>query len=228
MKADTDKDMNIKNNKDRDRMYRRFSDEQKNLFHSIHDHIFTFCEAVAGSGKTLVSVAAMLDLIANEQINSIIYIQKVSQRFLQNGFLPGTMEEKTDALWLPFYDAMESLGYQPESVDKMITNGYLLLATDSNLRGVNFRKVGVIMDECESMDEETLRLIFTRCHDNCHIVMLGDRRQKDNKGRNDDFVFYGNYLAHQPFGNSIQLTRNFRGKFSQTAEMYKKEYDTDE
>ena len=78
MRIDSDKDIRIKNNKDRDRVYTMFSGEQKTMFHAIQDNIFTFCEATAGSGKTLVSVASMLDLYANGEINGIIYIQKVS------------------------------------------------------------------------------------------------------------------------------------------------------
>ena len=215
-----DKDIRIKNNKDRDRVYARFSSEQKEMFHAIQDHVFTFCEATAGSGKTLVSVASMLDLLANEEISRIIYIQKVSQRFLQNGFLPGTMEEKTADLITPFYDAMATLGYQPESVDKMIDVGLISVVTDSCLRGINFENVGVIVEEAENMDEETLRLIFTRCHDNCFVVMIGDRKQKDNKGDNQDFLYYGRYLARLDIGCHVRLTKNFRGKFSQSAECF--------
>lgn len=222
MRIDSDKDIRIKNNKDRDRVYSKFSSEQKEMFHAIQDHVFTFCEATAGSGKTLVSVASMLDLFANGKITGIIYIQKVSQRFLQNGFLPGTMEEKTADLMTPFYESMATLGYQPESVDKMVANGIISIITDSCLRGVNFENKGVILEEAENMDEETLRLILTRCHDDCFVVMIGDRRQKDNKGSNIDFLYYGRYLARLSNCCSVRLTRNFRGRFSQAAESFDK------
>jgi phosphate starvation-inducible protein PhoH len=222
MNIRNDKDFNLKNNKDRDRLYSGFTDEQKTLFHSIQDNVFTFCESNAGTGKTLVSVASMLDMLANDQINRIVYIQKVSQRYLQNGYRPGTIEQKTDGLWQPFYDAMISLGYSPETVDLMISNGLIMLTTDSDLRGVNFEKVGLIVDEAENCDHETLCLIFTRCHDNCHIAMIGDSKQKDNKGkgRNTEFVAYGNYPTEPSFGNKCQLTKNFRGKFSSYAENF--------
>lgn len=220
VRTDKDKEFSLKNNKDRDRVYKKFSDEQKNLFDSVHKYIFTFCEANAGTGKTLTVIAAMLDLLANEEINKIIYIQSVSQRFLQNGFLPGTIEEKTEALWQPFYDAMLTLGYIPSTVDMMINNGLILLTTDSNLRGVNFEKAGVITEEAENMRHETLKLIYTRCHDDCHICSIGDSKQKDNKGSNNDFILYGDYLASAPFGNKCYLTKNFRGKFSQYAENF--------
>lgn len=219
MKNDKDIYSSLKNNKERDRVYKRFSDEQKSFFSSIKDNIFTFCEATSGSGKTLVSVASMLDMLANDEINSIVYIQKPSQRALSQGFLPGTLEEKSNILWEPFYEAMIVLGFQPEAVDVLSNNGLISLSTDCALRGINFDKIGVILDEAENMDTETLKLIFTRCHDNSHVVMIGDRKQRDNRGQHsEDFVRYGDYLSDKPFGNKCFLTRNFRGKFSQAAE----------
>lgn len=219
MKNDKDIYSSLKNNKERDRVYKRFSDEQKSFFSSIKDNIFTFCEATSGSGKTLVSVASMLDMLANDEINSIVYIQKPSQRALSQGFLPGTLEEKSNILWEPFYEAMIVLGFQPEAVDVLSNNGLISLSTDCALRGINFDRIGVILDEAENMDTETLKLIFTRCHDNSHVVMIGDRKQRDNRGQHsEDFVRYGDYLSDKPFGNKCFLTRNFRGKFSQAAE----------
>ena len=220
MRFDNDKEISLKNSKDRDRFYSKMSEEQKLFFHSIKENIFTFCEANAGTGKSHVSVAAMIDLLANGEINRVIYIQKVSSRALEYGFLPGTLEEKTESLWTPFYDAMLTLGYLPEIVGRMRQQELIYLTTDATLRGVNFENAGIIIDEVENCDEETLRLIFTRCHDSCHVVMIGDVKQKDNRGRNDDFVRYGDYLANSKLGNKCYLTKNYRGKFSQLAENY--------
>ena len=215
-----DKGFDLKNNKDRDRMYSRFSIEQKDMFESIKKNIFTFCEACAGAGKTLVSVASMVDMLANDEISKIVYMQKVSQRYLQHGFLPGNIEEKTEALWQPFYDAMLTLGYTPYDVDNMIENGMIVLTTDSTLRGINLKNVGLIIDEAQNCDHETLTLVFTRCDDDCHVVLLGDLKQKDNKGRNNVFVEYGNYLTNFRSGNKCCLTKNYRGDFSQYAEQF--------
>ena len=212
------REVRLKNNKERDRFYNDMTFEQQVLFNSIKDRVFTFCEARAGSGKTVVTMAAMIDMLANGEIAKIVYIQKVSQRFLQNGFLPGTIEEKTNSLWTPVYDAMLRLGYLPSDVDELRQTDRLFLVTDSTLRGVNFEDAGVIIDEAENCDTETLKLIFTRVHDNCHVAMIGDSLQKDNRGNHNlDFVRYGNYLAEH-IGMKVELTKNFRGRFSQLAE----------
>ena len=217
-------EFSLETNKDRERFYKKMDKDQLTLFNSIQDNIFTFCEAKAGTGKTLISVNSLLHLLFLGEINHIIYLQKCSQRYLNTGFLPGTIEEKTDALWTPFYEAMATLGYQPQKVDKFIEQESIILTTDFNLRGINFEKCGIIIDEAENLDTETLKLIFTRCHDDCHVVLLGDRLQKDNKGNhNQDFVEYGDYLANSSIGNKCYLTKNYRGKFSQLAEEFKEE-----
>lgn len=219
MKSKT-RSVQLENHKTRDRFYNEMTDEQHAMFDAIQNNIFVFCEAKAGSGKTVTALAAMVDLLAQGEIRRIVYIQKVSQRFLQNGFLPGTIEEKTDSLWSPVYDAMLRLGYLPSEVDAMRDNSQLVLTTDSTLRGVNFGNVGVVIDEAENCDVETLKLILTRVHDDCHVAMIGDSLQKDNHGKhNMDFVAYGDYMISH-VGVKVALTRNFRGKFSRIAEEF--------
>ena len=138
----------VENNKDRDRFYSIMSDEQIALFDSIHKNIFTFCEATSGSGKTICSVAAMLSLLERGEINKIVYIQKPSERYLSQGYLPGTMEEKSQFLFLPFYDAMHDLGFFDSAIEQGIIDGTISLITDCALRGVNLEKAGIIVDEC--------------------------------------------------------------------------------
>ena len=170
--------------------------------------------------NTIVAVAAMLSLLERGEINKIVYIQKPSERYLSQGYLPGTMEEKSQFLFLPFYDAMHDLGFFDSAIEQGIIDGTLNLITDCALRGVNLEKAGIIIDEAENMNLHTLKLIFTRCHDNCHIALLGDRYQKDNRGDNSKFVKYGEYLAEKSFGSKVELTKNFRGKFSKAAEAF--------
>ena len=96
-------------NKDRDRFYKRMSNEQHVMFDSILEVPFTFVEAKAGSGKTTVAFAAGIDMLANGVISKIIYIIKPSKRSYANGYLPGDLEQKTAQLYYAAYDALEVL-----------------------------------------------------------------------------------------------------------------------
>ena len=111
-------DFSLTPNKDRDRFYGKLDKDQLRLFDSIQKNIFTFCEATSGSGKTTVSVLAMLGLLEKGEIDKIVYIQKPSERYLSQGYLPGSMEEKAQFIFLPFYDAMHELGFFDSAIEQ--------------------------------------------------------------------------------------------------------------
>ena len=205
--------------KERNRFYKKMNDEQKELFHSIQDNIFTFCEAKSGTGKTTVSVASAIDLLYQGKVSKVIYIQTCSARFLDLGFLPGTLEEKTSNLYIALYDALTELGFGEKEIEEMTSNGQLITMTDNALRGCNLEDAAIILDETQNCGYHTLKLILTRIHDNCHVVMLGDHYQKDQKGDNKVFIGYGEYLA-QKIGKKVELIKNYRGRLSNLAEDY--------
>ena len=134
--------------KERNRFYKKMNDEQKELFHSIQDNIFTFCEAKSGTGKTTVSVASAIDLLYQGKVSKVIYIQTCSARFLDLGFLPGTLEEKTSNLYIALYDALTELGFGEKEIEEMMNNNQLITMTDNALRGCNLEDAAIVMDEC--------------------------------------------------------------------------------
>lgn len=221
MKTFRDKDsIDLKNSKDRDRMYSRFDDHQKSLFRSIQENVFTYCEAVTGSGKTTVATAALLDMLANGEIDKIVYIRVADDRAQSLGYLPGYLDEKCSMYMEPFYEALETLGLQPEAIKILESQGVLQTTLDTTLRGVNIERAGAIVDEIQNADLDTLKLIFTRMHDDVHTVAIGDGKQKDNKRSSDQYKLYCEFLAASPMGNKCELVRDYRGKFSRLAESF--------
>lgn len=212
--------IDLKNSKDRDRMYSRFDEYQKNFFQSVQNNVFTFCEATTGSGKTTVATAALLDLLANGVINKIVYARVADDRAQSIGYYPGTLEEKTSVYWHPFYEALETLGIQSEMIRLMENQGMIETTLDITMRGTNIEKAGVIIDEIQNADNDTLKLVFTRCHDDVHIAAIGDGKQRDQKNPKKDYLGYCKYLAGTSMGNECRLVHNFRGKFSRLAEEY--------
>jgi phosphate starvation-inducible protein PhoH len=219
------KEVNLKESKDRDRQYTKFDENQKQLFKSIKDNIFTFCSATSGSGKTLVSLASMVDLLANNEIDKIIYCRLVSRRDLKVGFLPGSLEEKSYIMWQPAYDSFLTLGIQPEAVDSLREQELLYFSTDVGMRGVNFERCGIIIDEGQNCEFSDLKLILTRAHDSCKICLCGDVKQNDNNKNSSAFIQYGEYLSSAPFGNKCELVNNYRGKLSRWAEDFEMRKD---
>ena len=216
-----DKDsINLKNLSERDTMYNHFDKQQKDFFHSIQDNIFTYCEATSGSGKTITATAAMLDLLANGNIDHIVYVRYADDRSKSIGYFPGTLEEKTCIYWAPLYDALEELGFTPEMIQLMENEEMLQESLDISMRGINLKRCGVIVDEVQNFEVEDLRLVFTRNHDSNHIAAIGDGRQKDNKKASDSYKAYCEYLANSSIGKKVELVNNYRGLFSKLAENY--------
>lgn len=213
-------EFSLKDVRERDDMYNRFDAKQRTYFHAIKEHVFTFCEATTGSGKTTVSIAAALDLLANGEADRIVYVRTPDDRSLRLGFQPGTLEEKCVIYWGPLCDALLALGITPDMAAQMVNLGLLVETTDISLRGVNFSRAVVVFDEIQNADVETMRTVFTRCHENCHIVATGDRKQHDNKKSDDEFYEYCMFLAESAMGNKCELTHNYRGAFSRLAESY--------
>ena len=212
--------IDLKNSKDRDRMYSRFDDYQKDFFKSIQENVFTFCEATTGSGKTTVATAALLDMLANGEINKIIYVRVADDRSQSIGYYPGTLEEKTAMYWEPFFEALETLGLQREAIQFMESQDMIQTTLDITLRGTNMEKAGIIFDEIQNADFDTLKLVFTRCHDDVHIAAIGDGKQKDQKEASSVYKGYCDFLAASPMGHKCELVKNWRGKFSKLAENY--------
>ena len=68
-----------------------------------------FCNAKAGSGKTLVAVGAANLLVQYERFDSIIYIMSPYGERKQ-GWLPGTITEKSSVYFEAFYQALAECG----------------------------------------------------------------------------------------------------------------------
>lgn len=205
---------------DRERMYSRFDEHQRALFHSIQENVFTFCEAVTGSGKTTVSVAAMLDMLVNGTIDRIVYVRVADDRSQSIGYYPGTLEEKTDIYWEPFMEALKEMGIAPFMAQQMVTQNQLTMSLDITMRGINLKRAGVIVDEVQNASYDDLKLIYTRCHDDVHVAAIGDGRQRDNKQQDDEWREYCDYLAGTKLGNKCELLKDYRGEFSRLAEEY--------
>ena len=216
-------EFDLRNSTDRDRMYKRYSDEQLAFFHAISDKLFVGCNACAGAGKTLVSLHCAIELLAQSKVSSVIYVRVPSDRDKKLGYLPGTLEEKCGKLWGPAYDALLTLGIPNYALETLQNEQKIILSSDIGLRGCNLENAVAIIDEAQNADVESLRLILTRFKDDSHVVLIGDSLQNDNRVHRNDFQDYCDYMCEPQWAAKVTLTRNYRGKLSRYAENYRRE-----
>lgn len=144
----------------------------------------------AGTGKTLLSVAAALQQAtgARARYRKIIYIRNVHTVGKELGFLPGNVNDKIGPLMGPLFD---SVGFfeRIKDADRLVgweDSSKIQMLPSAFVRGRTFRKAFVIVDETQNMTTHELKTILTRLDDDSKIVLLGDVDQADIKLKPED------------------------------------------
>lgn len=157
---------------------------QKLLFKSIKENLITFAVGSAGSGKTLISVNRCLDEFIKGNYEKMIFTRPCIEANGENlGFLPGNLNEKIYPYMMPVFDFLgDYIDYK--QIEMMIKEGYIQTLPLAYMRGCTFRNSFVIGDEFQNTKPEQVKMFLTRIGENCKIVITGDPRQSDIKGRN--------------------------------------------
>ena len=204
-------------------------DEEQQIFRDAiwnKDKLIVFCNARAGTGKTTIATATADLLVKYGLYKGIVYIASPYGEGKQ-GFLPGSITEKSEVYFEPFYQAIERCGINPFTAicnDTMVAEkygtGYIKCLTHTYLRGTNFHEMVIILDETQNYDFNSLKKTLTRMSDDCKIIVIGHDKQKDTEDNSNGFV---RYMQH--FGNSgdervaiCKLTHNYRGWISSFAD----------
>ena len=185
-----------------------------------------FVDAKAGSGKTFVSFATANLLYEYGLYDGIIYIVSPYGESKQ-GFLPGSITEKSEVYFEPLYQAIVKCNLFPMKVicdESMMSedkgSGYVKCLTHTYLRGTNFENKVIILDETQNYNFADLKKTLTRINDNCKVIVIGHTMQKDTYDTTDAFQRYIRYYEsmHSEKVAICKLTKNYRGWISETAD----------
>lgn len=204
-------------------------EHQKNFVDNIWnpEKLIIMCDSVAGSGKTQMSFAVANLLYEYGRYDGIIYIVSAYGEGKQ-GFLPGDITEKSEVYFEPLYQAMIKCGvvpYQAIYDDSMTaqnknSSGYVKAMTDTYTRGTNFENKVIIIDEAQNCDFKQMKKILTRIADNCKVIVIGHRKQRDTEDRSNAFERYLDYYRSLDDDRVAicSLVKNYRGWISQSAD----------
>lgn len=215
----------------------KLDEDQLNFVNSILDPEVNiiFCDAAAGSGKTTLALACATTLVTNdpEHYTGVAYIAAPVQE-KQQGFLPGTLEEKSSVYFEPLYQAMETLDIPQTSLisesnmyNVKNQSAYIKAMPHTYLRGTNFEKCVVIVDEAANFYTDELKKVLTRMHDTCKVIVIGHHGQIDlyKYPERSGFVKYLNWFKVMPTARICKLTHNYRGMISTFADQMPNDYD---
>ena len=185
------------------------SEEQRDAKSQILHHPFNFILGKAGSGKTLVAVQIALDSFFKREVNKIV-ITRPTVSNEDNGFLPGSLEEKMEPWLVPIRSNMRKVYNKPQILDKMEKEESIELVSLSHFRGRTFDNSIVIVDEFQNLTKPQLGMVLGRLGKLSTMILTGDPQQIDLKFSNDSAIHEVPKLKDSQYVYSTQLKDNHR------------------
>jgi phosphate starvation-inducible PhoH-like protein len=185
------------------------SDEQKLAKTAILYHPYNFIQGKAGSGKTLLAVQIALDMFFTRQVNKIV-ITRPTISNEDNGFLPGSLDEKMEPWLVPIRSNMRKVYNKPAILEKMERDEHIELVSLSHFRGRTFEHSIVIVDEFQNLTKSQLGMVLGRLGKGSTMILTGDPQQIDLKFANDSAIHDVPKLKDSKYVYYTQLVDNHR------------------
>jgi PhoH-like ATPase len=144
---------------------------------------------LAGSGKTLLAIAAALSKVTDQTYSRVLVARPVTPLGNQDlGFLPGNIEEKMNPWLAPIYDSLDVI-FNSKDVRKnngqrgyqgLIDQGLLKVEPLSYIRGRSIPQQFLVVDEAQNLTPLEVKTILTRAAEGTKICLLGDISQIDS------------------------------------------------
>jgi phosphate starvation-inducible PhoH-like protein len=185
------------------------SEEQKSAKSEIRKHPFNFITGKAGSGKTLLAVQIALDCYFKRECEKIV-ITRPTVSNEDNGFLPGSLEEKMEPWLVPIRSNMRKVYNKADHLERMEKDEIIELVSLSHFRGRTFDRSVVIVDEFQNLTKQQLGMVLGRLGKHSRMILCGDGQQIDLKFANDSAIHEVPKLKDSKFVYSIALKDNHR------------------
>ena len=164
------------------------TEAQRMMIDSYTDGQNVVAYGSAGSGKSFIACyLALKDLHEKEKDKIIIVRSAVPTR--DQGFLPGTLEEKESVYQVPYVSIVNELCQNGAAWETMLKKGSIKFMSTSYVRGVTFDDAVIIVDEFQSMTEHEIYSLLTRVGDNTQVIICGDTKQSDLNKKKEESCF---------------------------------------
>jgi len=146
---------------------------------------------IAGTGKTLLAIAAGLEKCLNEGVYTRMLVARPIYPMGKDiGFLPGTISEKLKPWMQPVFDNLEYLfdAYDSpnySSLNDLFQSGIVEVEALTYIRGRSIPEQFIIVDEAQNLTPHEMKTIVSRAGENTKIVLTGDPFQIDNPYMNE-------------------------------------------
>ncbi len=189
----------------------------------------------AGTGKTLLAVAAGMAKTLNEQIyQKLLCARPIMPLGRDIGYLPGDKDEKLTAWMQPIFDNMSyllsnrltgesghsshaSLSSVEQRVKQLIETGQVVLEPLTYIRGRSIPHQFMIVDEAQNLTPHEVKTIASRVGEGTKLVLTGDATQIDNPyldSSSNGLSYLVERLKGKDIVGHITLTRSERSELA--------------
>jgi phosphate starvation-inducible protein PhoH and related proteins len=169
-----------------------WTDKQKQFFElALNKNTkILIVKGVAGTSKTLLSVACALKKIQEKKSSEIYYSRVPVESSIHGiGYIKGTTEEKMGPYIQPLVDKLNELLPDPQ-VKALLNDNRIHGLPLGFLRGLNISNATFIMDEAQNCRVEDFLLVMSRMANFSNLFVLGDAQQSDIRNSGFEKVFH--------------------------------------
>ena len=180
----------------------------------------------AGSGKTMLALAAAME--QRSKFRNILITRPMVHLEDEDrmGFLPGSVDEKM-APWLrPIYRTISQIGSintdNAKIIQKIRENNKIEIEPLDYIRGMTFVKDILIVDEAQNLTPHQMKTIITRVGERSKIIFTGDLGQIDRLKKIDSYssglAYASVKMAGERMVSTVHFKKTVRSELAERAE----------
>lgn len=187
----------------------------------------------AGTGKTLLALAAGVEKVVNQQqYNQLLISRPIVPMGKDIGYLPGEVQEKLTPWMQPLYDNLDLIFSTQDSAKKPRhwRRGYeelmefhlLKIEPLTYIRGRTIPKQLLIVDEAQNLTPHEVKTILTRAGEGTKVILTGDIEQIDNPyvdSCSNGLAYVVEKFKHEPIAGHITLVKGERSVLAERASL---------
>ncbi len=189
---------------------------------------FVTLTGTAGTGKTLMALAAGLTQVLDERRYTEIIVTRATVSVGEDiGFLPGTEEEKMGPWMGALDDNLEVLsktdtgaGEWGRAATSELIRSRIKIKSMNFMRGRTFMSKYVIIDEAQNLTPKQMKTLITRAGPGTKIICMGNLAQIDTPYLTEGssgLTFAVDKFKGWPHGGHITLARGERSRLADFA-----------
>ena len=182
----------------------------------------------AGTGKTLMALAAGLQKVTEEQVfHKLLVSRPIFPLGRDIGYLPGDIEEKLNPWMQPIYDNLELLlglnrtdKKDGRSYAELMDLGFVEIEPLTYIRGRSLPNVFMIVDEAQNLTPHEVKTIITRAGEGTKIILTGDPYQIDHPyidSSNNGLTTVAEKFKTEAISGHVSLTKGERSQLAELA-----------